>query len=216
MLAMGNKLVESFETLAKDSRSTLIEYLEDCVERVRFFSYGSNMNKKKFKEDMKKAAEDLKLKLSEKEKTRLELDKLSKKRVLANFKRELSNESEQHGRAFSIFCSSGNGVQGICHDVHVSVLPAFLKKEGLLPSKGKPSYKLIKVYVSGEDQEVLTLLGLKPKPIKYLKQKKIQDALKYVNDSIKGAKDFNVEHSDMKKVKELLISMQTQAQDPFP
>ena len=201
-------MIKSLEILAKDSKSALIEYLADRVERVRFFSYGSNMNKEKFKEDMENAARKLKLKLSKKDKRKLELEK-PEKRVLINFKRELSNESKQHGRAFSICCSLGCEVQGICHDVSVSVLPAFLKKEGLLSSKGKPSYKLIKVYVSGEVQEVLTLLGLKPKPIEYLKQEKIQAALKYVNDSIKGADDFNVEHSDMIEVGELLISMRT-------
>jgi len=205
---MGNKLVANLEKLAEDSKSTLIEYLSERAERVRFFSYGSNMNKKKFKEDMEKAAKELELKLSEKDKCKLELDKFSERRVLINFRRELSNGSVQHGRAFSICCSFGGKVQGICHDVHVSVLPVFLKKEGLLSSKGKPSYKLIKVCVSSEDQ-VLTLLGLKPKPIGNLKQEKIQAAIKYVNDSIEGAKDFNVAHSDMTEVRELLISMQT-------
>ena len=200
-------MIKYLEMLAKDSESTLIEYLADRVERVRFFSYGSNMNKKKFKDDMKEAADNLELKLSEKDKNKLELDEFSEKRVLLHFKRELSNESEQHGRAFSICCSLGSEVEGICHDVHVSVLPAFLKKEGLLSSKS--SYKVIKVCVSSEVQEVLTLLGLKPKPIEYLKQEKIQAALKYVNDSIKGAEYFNVERSDMMEVRELLISMRT-------
>jgi len=51
---MGNKLVANLEKLAEDSKSTLIEYLSERAERVRFFSYGSNMNKKKFKEDMEK------------------------------------------------------------------------------------------------------------------------------------------------------------------
>ena len=169
MPAMSSKLFESFGTLAKDSKSILIEYLTDRVGHVRFFSYGSNMNKKKFKDDMEEATKKLKLKLSEKGKTKLELDEFSEKRVLVNFKRELSNESARHSRAFSIHFSLGSKVEGICHDVHVSVLPAFLKKEGLLSSK--PSYKLIKVCVSGEDQEVLTLIGLKPNLSRILKRK---------------------------------------------
>jgi len=204
---MSNKLVENVEKLAEDSKSTLIEYLADRIENVRFFSYGSNMNKEKFKKDMEEAKKKLGLKLSEKNKTKLELDKFSEKRVLLHFKRELSNESVRHGLAFSIRLSLGSKVEGICHDVHVSVLPAFLKKEGLLPAKGNPSYKLVKVCVSDEGQEVLTLLGLEPKLIENLKQEKTQAALKYVNDSMKGAEDFNVEHSDMIEAKELLLSM---------
>ena len=104
---MTDKLSESLETLAKDSKLTLIEYLANRAEYVRFFSYGSNMNKEKFKADMEKAAKDLKLEVLKNEKTQLELDKFSKKRILENFKRGLSNESEQHGLAFSI-CSSLN------------------------------------------------------------------------------------------------------------
>lgn len=204
---MNNKLSESLEILAKDSKLTLIEYLANRAEYVRFFSYGGNMNKEKFKADMEKAANDLKLKLSKNERTRLELDKFSKKRILVNFKRGLSNESEQHGLAFSICSSLNSKVGGICHNVHVSALPAFLKKEGLLSSKGTPSYKLIKIHVLGEDQEVLTLLGLKPKSLKDLAQQKILNALEYVNKSITGAEEFHVGCSDMVRVKKMLEEM---------
>jgi len=188
--------------LAKDSRFTLVEYLADRVENVRFFSYGSNMNKSKFKKDMKDACKNLGLNLSKIDKTKLKLDEFAEKQVLLNFRRELSNESDKYGRAFSISPFLEDKVEGICHDVHVSVLPAFLKKEGLFSSK--PSYKLIKVCVLGEDQDVLTLLGLKPKPFKCLKPEKIQDTLKYVDDSIRGAEEFDVEHSDMIEMKKKL------------
>jgi len=211
---MSSKLVENIENMAPDSKATLIEHLADRVEYVRFFSYGSNMNKKKFKDDMKEKARKIKLKLSKKDKTKLELDKLATRRVLLNFNRELSNESQQHGRAFSICLSLGSRVEGICHDIHVSVLPAFLKKEGLLLSE--PSYKIIKVCVSGEDQEVLTLLGLKPKPIEKLDLTEIQNALKYIEQSVEGAKDFGVEHSDMIKVKKSLREMKRQFERSRP
>lgn len=205
---MSKAFAESLEKLAKDSKSTITEYLADHTENVRFFSYGSNMNKKKFRKDMEEEAKKLKLKLSERDEAKLELDERSEKRVLADFKRELSNESEKHGRAFSICGSLDNTVEGICHNIHVSVLPAFLKKEGLLSSEGKPSYKLISVCVLEEDEQILTLLGLKPKPIRYIDPKKIQDALKYVNASIRGARGFNVEHSDMIGARKFLMSME--------
>jgi len=209
---MSDKLFESLETLAKDSKLTLMEYLANRAEYVRFFSYGSNMNKEKFKADMEKAEKDLKLKLSKNEKAKLELDKLSKKRVLVNFKRGLSNESEQYGLAFSICFSLNSRVGGICHNVHVSVLPAFLKKEGLHSSKGTPSYKLITVRVSGENQKVLTLLGLKPKSPIDLARQKILDALEYVNKSIAGAEEFHVGCSDMVRVKKILDEMKNKGE----
>jgi hypothetical protein len=193
---ISNKLVESIENLADDSKSALIEYLAEHTENVRFFSYGSNMNKEKFRKDMKNAADELKLTLSEKEENRLELDKFAEKRVLEGFNRQLSNKSIKHGRAFSICCSVGSSVEGICHNIYVSVLPAFLKKEGLFSPSGKPSYKLIKVRVLGEEKKVFTLLGLKPKPLKEI-GKKAQNAWDYVNKSIEGAKTFGVNHSDM-------------------
>jgi len=198
---MNDNLVESLKKLKDDSKSTLIEYLAEHTEYVRFFSYGSNMNREKFHNDMKKRADELGLKLSEKEKNNLELDNFAEKRVLLHFKRELSNKSERHGRAYSIAFSLNSKVEGICHNVHVSVLPAFLKKEGL--RSPDPSYEIIKVCVSGENQEVLTLIGLKPEPLEKVGNK-IQNALEYVKKSIYGAIVFDVEHSDMIKDKELL------------
>jgi hypothetical protein len=188
----------------------LLVYVGDQVEHVRFFSYGSNMNEKKFKADMEKRAEELNLNLSEEDRAKLELDKSAIKRVLLNFRRELSNES-QHGRAFSIYPSLDDTVEGICHDIAVSVLPIFLEKEGLCSSKGTPSYKLIRVSVLGEDKEVLTLLGLKPKPIEYLKlENKLEETRKYVEKSIKGAESFSVECSDMIEVKKRLLEIEEQ------
>lgn len=207
---MNNKLGEFLEKLADDSKSVLIEYLADRVEYVRFFSYGSNMNKEKFYIDMQEATGKPPSKLSKKYRKKLELDEFAEKRVLECFSRQLSNESINHGRAFSICCSVGGKVEGICHNIHVSVLPFFLKKEGLLPSRGKPSYKLIKVRVLGEEKKVFTLLGLKPKPIKEAGKKKVQNALEYVKQSIKGAKKFDVEHSDMMEDKNLLENLLNQ------
>lgn len=161
------------------------------------------MNREKFHNDLEEAANELKLTLSEKEENKLELDKFAEKRVLEGFNRQLSNKSIKHGRAFSICCSVSSRVEGICHNIHVSVLPAFLKKEGLQSPSGKPSYKLIKVRVLGEEQKVFTLLGLKPKPPEEV-GKKARNALGYVKQSIEGAKKFGVEHSDMIKDKELL------------
>jgi len=201
---MSAKLIESLEKLTNESRMALFAHLAECVEHVRFFSYGSNMNKRKFKRDMEKAACELNLDLSEEDRKNLELDKSSEKRILEDFKRELSNDSKRHGLAFSICCSSGSKVEGICHNIHVSVLPAFLRKEGLLPSDGIPSYRIIRVRISDESQGVLTLIGLKPKTIRDLKQEKICKALTYVDESIEGAKCFDVEYSDMKRFKSLL------------
>jgi hypothetical protein len=127
--------VDSIEKLADDSRAVLIEYLAEHTQYVRFFSYGSNMNEKKFYTDMKENAGKLGLKLSKEDESKLELDEFAEKRVLENFSRHLSNTSINHGRAFSICCSVGSKVEGICHNIHVSVLPAFLKKEGLFSKR---------------------------------------------------------------------------------
>src|SRR3990170_8810180 len=110
--------------LSPDAKFALIDYLGNRVRNVRFFSYGSNMNKNKFKEDMKQAAKKLKLPL--KDESKLCLDPSTIKRELLHFRRELSNESLR-GRAFSIYPSMNDKVEGICHNIDFSVLPAFLR-----------------------------------------------------------------------------------------
>jgi len=206
-----NSLARSLFKLPVDSQLVLLSYLENKIEHFRFFSYGSNMNKEKFANDMQISATNLGLSISSKNKSKLELDPQAVKRTLLDFRRELSNES-QKGRAFSIYPSENEKVEGICHDVDIFVLPAFLKKEGLL-NRNQPSYKLITVHVLEEEQEVLTLIGLKPRPIKYLKGCQISRTLDYVSQSIKGAKDFNVYHEDMINVQTLLNKMRNSTQD---
>ena len=90
--------------------------------------------------------------------------------------------------------------------------PAFLKKEGMFSRKGTPCYKLIRVYVSKEEKEVLTFLGLKPKPIEHLEQDKIVDTIRYVGESIEGAKEFHVRHFDMTRVRKVLEEMKERMQ----
>ena len=189
--------------LSPDAKFALMDYLGNSVGNVRFFSYGSNMNKKKFEEDMRQAADKLQLPL--KDKTKLCLDPSAIKRSLRHFRRELSNES-QSGRAFSIYPSINDKVEGICHNVDFSVLPAFLKKEGLFVPNN-PNYKLIRVHVLDEYAEVLTLIGLKPNPILFLDQGKIETTLDYLAKSIAGAIEFSVAHEDMIELKAVLSEM---------
>ncbi|MGD0204651.1 MAG: hypothetical protein ABSC20_12215 [Candidatus Bathyarchaeia archaeon] len=107
----------NFESkLAIDTQLNLFDYLQNRAEHVRFFSYGSNMNKEKFADDMCNAANELKL--TSEDKTKLELDPYAIKRTLLDFRRELSNES-QLGRAFSIYPSENEKVEGICHNIDV-------------------------------------------------------------------------------------------------
>jgi len=186
---MENRLREIFGKMAMDSRSVLLDYIADKIESFRFFSYGSNMNEEKFREDMKEAGKEIGL-IND------------KKRKLSGFKRTLSNKSRYHGIAFSICGSASAEVEGICHDIPTDALKAFLKKEGLLQKI--PSYKLIMVSVADEDEPILTLLGLKPTLLEQLSPGDRKKALSYLNESIKGAKHFEVEHSDMLEAKNTL------------
>lgn len=186
---MENRLREIFGKMAMDSRSVLLDYIADKIESFRFFSYGSNMNEEKFREDMKEAGKEIGL-------------INPKKRNLLGFKRTLSNKSRHHGIAFSICGSASAQVEGICHDIPTDALKAFLKKEGLLQKI--PSYKFIMVSVADEDEPILTLLGLKPTLLEQLSLGDRKKALSYLNESIKGAKHFEVEHSDMLEAKNTL------------
>jgi hypothetical protein len=151
---------------------------------VRFFSYGSNMNEKKFRNDMKN-----------------EIGLVNKTNVtLLGFKRTLSNYSEGYGVAFSIRASPSDRVEGICHDIPIEFLEVFLRKEGVLKGNA-PNYQLTKVSIPNQKEPILTLLGLKSVLLDGLSLSQAKKALNYVKESIKGAECNDVEHSDMIEVK---------------
>lgn len=180
---MKNKR-EFLKKMAPDSRSALEECIREKAQSIRFFSYGSNMNEKKFKRDMKG-----KIGLANKTPA-----------TLAGFKRTLSNKSEKHGVAFSIQCSPCDKVEGICHDVPIELLEDFLKKEGVL-KRDAPRYKIVKISIPNQDEPILMLCGLKPVSLDELSLGKAKRALNYVKESIKGARCCGAEHSDMIEMK---------------
>lgn len=172
------------EKMSPDSRSVLEDCISEKAKSVRFFSYGSNMNEKKFKGDMKG-----KIGLVNKTTT-----------TLAGFKRTLSNDSKKHGVAFSIHCSSGDEVEGICHGIPIELLEDFLGKEGVLKGDAS-SYRLIKVSIPNQNEPILTLCGLESISLDKLSLQKAKLALNYVKESIQGAECCDAEHSDMTDMK---------------
>lgn len=183
---MENKIT-FLKKMTPDSRSVLEEWIAAKANSVRFFSYGSNMNEKKFRLDMKN-------KIGLVNKTTV---------TLTGFKRTLSNDSEKHGAAFSIRASPGDKVEGICHDIPIELLEVFLRKEGVL-KKGAPSYRLIKVSIPDQKEPILALCGLNPVSLDELSLSKAKQALNYAKESIKGAECNDVEHSDMVEMKKQL------------
>jgi hypothetical protein len=179
--------IQFLEKMAPDSRSILEHYIIEKAKAVRFFSYGSNMNERKLKMDMKG-------KIGLVNKTTA---------TLAGFKRTLCNDSQNHGVAFSICDSPGDRVEGICHDIPIVLLSDFLQKEGVL-LKDAPSYRLIKVSILDQAEPVLTLIGLKPISLDDLNPRKLQLALDYVEKSIEGARCCDVDFSDMTQEKKRL------------
>jgi len=184
------------EKLPNRSASVLQEYGKKSPSiaegKLRFFSYGSNMNEQKFREDTKRCCYEFGLITAE-------------KRTLAGFKRVLCNKSKNHGLAFSIHPSDKDNVEGICHDVPIEGLESFLKKEGVLLKE--PTYELILVSISEEQQPVLTLVGLKPFSMERLNYERARKALEYVIASINGSKRWSVDYSDMLEAKNKLREM---------
>jgi len=175
------------EKMAPNSRSVLEDCIRGKVKSVRFFSYGSNMNEKKFKEKMKG-------KIGLVNRTTA---------TLAGFKRTLSNDSKTHGVAFSICCSPSDEVEGICHDIPIELLEDFLGKEGVL-KENTPNYRLIKVSIPNQNEPILALCGLKAISLNKLSLEKTKQALNYVKESIQGAECCDAEHSDMIEMKKKL------------
>src|SRR3972149_4724378 len=102
----------------------------------------------------------------------------TEKRTLFGYRRYLDNKSKSHGIAFSIHCYKSGHAEGICHDIPMEALGAFLSKEGLF--SWRPSYRLIKVEVKQEPKPVLSLEGLKQTTVKDLDSDQKKMALKYV------------------------------------
>lgn len=190
---MNEKLEKIVKKMSRHSSNILREYFLKFVPNeatsLRFFSYGSNMNEKKFRKDTKKAGYEFGLRNVE-------------RRVLQGYKRFLGNDSVKHGLAFTIAPSEIEQLEGICHDVPIKGLKAFLKKEGVLLDE--PSYALVIVSVSDEANPVLTLRGLKRSSIANLDFRRKLQAFCYVSLSIEGAERWKVEHSDMTEVKSQL------------
>lgn len=173
------------EGLSPESQKILERVLLNGPSSVRFFSYGSNMNEKKFERDMNTNGKGLKL-------------INARKRILLNYKRALSNESKR-GLAFTIFPCKGEEVEGICHDVPIDNLRKFLKKEGL--TRNPPRYKLVDVRIVEENHPVLTLIGLCNASTKSLTDNQRWKTLQYLCASIVGAREFSVTHNDMLEIK---------------
>lgn len=83
---------------------------------MRFFSYGSNMNEEKFREDTKKHGFEFGL-------------ENVKRATLQGYKRILGNKSSNHGLAFTICPSEKEQTEGICHDIPLQGSKSFLAKE---------------------------------------------------------------------------------------
>jgi len=136
---MSDNLKSVFSKIAQCSGIALKEYIDKfCpggISTLRFFSYGSNMNEEKFKEDTRQAGFEFGL-------------VNVKKATLQGYKRILGNRSKRHGLAFTICLSENDMTEGICHDIPIAGLEAFLKKEGVLLDE--PSYELLIVRVLEE------------------------------------------------------------------
>jgi diadenosine tetraphosphate (Ap4A) HIT family hydrolase len=188
-----NILNEIYKKMQPRSGKVLSKYVSEFTLNVdahlRFFSYGSNMNEEKFRVDTRRGGYEFGL-------------FNPKKRVLPQYERVLGNESIKYGLAFTICPCESEHMEGICHDVPIGGLDSFLQKEGLFLDK--PSYELIVVSVSDEEHPVLTLKGLKPSSYEKLDCRSKLSALLYLDISIMGAERWNVEHSDMLKMKELI------------
>lgn len=183
----------SYKKMTQRSGTILLEYTSksssDKVTNLRFFSYGSNMNEGKFRRDTKKSGYEFGL-----ENVRTA--------VLRDYERVLGNRSKYYGCAFTICPSEGEQVEGICHDVPIEGLEAFLTKEGVLLDE--PSYELMIVTISTENNPVLTLKGLKPASLKELDCRGKLRAFHYVNVTIEGAERWEVDCSDFVKIRDWL------------
>lgn len=189
---MQKKLKPILKKTAQHSSMVLLEYISESMPNgaisLRFFSYGSNMNEEKVREDTRKKGYEFGLENAE-------------RRILEGYKRVLGNISANHGLAFTICPSEERKVEGICHDVPIEGIKAFLRKEGVLSID--PSYELIMVSVPGEDHPVLTLRGLKPSSFENLVGKLKLKAFCYMCLTIEGAKRWNVDYSDILEVKKI-------------
>lgn len=179
--------------MAQCSSTVLQEYISKFYLRkvltLKFFSYGSNMNEGKFRDDTQKYGFEFGL-------------ENAKKTTLQGYKRILGNKSKNYGLAFTICPSEKEQTDGICHDIPMQGLKSFLEKEGLLSNE--PSYELITVSIRGEDHPVLTLKGLKPLSIHKLNRKDKLKAYCYVCKTIEGAKKWKVDYSDILATKNKL------------
>lgn len=187
---MSRDLKSILKKIAEYSRTILCEYISKLpsnkVPNFRFFSYGSNMNEGKFREDTRSSGYEFGL-------------VNARKRVLKGYKRILGNKSENHGLVFTICPSEKDQVEGICHNVPIEGLESFLRKEGVLLKQ--PTYELILVSISNKQHPVLTLKGLKPFELEKLHCKDKLKAFCYVSTSIRGAERWEADCSDMSKIK---------------
>ena len=188
---MNDILSEVVKRLDRDSELVLTGTISEIVGKIRIFSYGSDMNEENFKKEMEKHGYELGLKGTE-------------KRTLSGYRRALDNKSGSHGIAFSIHRYKSGHVDGICHDILIEALGAFLSKEGLF--SWRPNYRLIKVKVEQEPKPVLSLEGLKRTSIRKLSDNQRKKALKYVGTTIIGAKRWGVNVFHMKRLEKQLSS----------
>jgi hypothetical protein len=187
MWAIMSSVIQTIlHSLGSCSRIAFQEYISTSLPEkyasVRFFSYGSNMNEGKFREDTRRNGHEFGL-INPNE------------AILKGYKRMLGNRSKHHGLAFTICPAKKENVEGICHDVPIDGLTAFLGKEGILAKD--PSYELVNVFVAGEKQPVLTLKGLKPSNVEKLDYSDMLKAFCYVSETIEGAKRWKVDYSDI-------------------
>lgn len=204
-LSSADLPTEILKQMGEKSRKVLVHYI-DKFGKIRFFSYGSNMNEKDFRTKMLNRAKELQKPLSYEEASLVNHNKCT----LEFYKRSLKNDSLQNGAAYTIHSNRRRKLEGICHDISINALHPFLKKEGML-SENEPDsrkYEIFEKQVSEEKCPVLVIIGNKTVHLKRLHDDRLRQAHKYVKDiCIPGAKEMKVDYRDMESTKGYLESI---------
>ncbi len=177
------------------SRKVLEEYIEK-FGKIRFFSYGSNLNESDYVKRIKTKANILQINLTDEEARLLN----KKPGLLKGYKRSLKNHSITHGAAYTIHKNEVRSTEGICHDITIKALRPFLLKEALITNEKKYFIKELEIKVNGENSAVLTLIGKRENSVALSKltASELQNALRYVKDlCIEGSKELHIKHEDM-------------------
>jgi hypothetical protein len=188
---MESSLTNIIERLDQNPRIALSGFTSEKIQKVRFFSYGSNLNEDDFREEMKNKGYECGL---------INVDK----RTLQGYRRFLNNESTSHGLAFSIHYYKSGSTQGICHDIPIEALDAFLEKEGLYSHQ--PKYKLITLRLSQESKPVLSLEGIRRTSTSRIDDGQKKKVVKYIDTTIKGATSWKIDTRYLERLKRKMSS----------